>query len=52
MNFDLLCSPVLVPQIVGGLACPVFEPRTVNVSVLNVTRNTILYKLNIKRVFV
>ena len=32
--YYLLCSPVLVPQIVGGLAVPVFEPLTVKVSVL------------------
>ena len=34
----LLCSPVFVPQIVGGAFAPVPLPLTVNVSVLKIER--------------
>ena len=40
-DYDLLCSPVFVPQIVGGLCIDVDGPVTVKVSVLESYRNLI-----------
>ena len=39
--FNLLCSPVFVPQILGGAASPVAGPVTVKVSVLKISVNWI-----------
>ena len=38
---NLLCSPVFVPQILGGAASPVAGPVTVKVSVLKISVNWI-----------